>query len=144
MNLFTENLERLFETVRKPDGKKYTEVEIEASSLQSGLNITKAYIQRLRRGESTNPSYDKIVALAKHFNVHPGYFFEKHKDEEIQERSISQLSNSIALRARGAESKEDIKELLVDMATAIESIHSGIDSIPDETPRDRDEKRKNR
>ena len=79
MNLFTENLERLFETVRKPDGKKYTEVEIEASSLQSGLNITKAYIQRLRRGESTNPSYDKIVALAKHFNVHPGYFFEKHK-----------------------------------------------------------------
>jgi len=37
--------------------------------------VKETYLWQLRSGRACNPSYKVIAALAKFFNVHPGYFF---------------------------------------------------------------------
>ena len=41
----------------------------------TGGVIREAYLWQLRTGRAINPSYKVISALAKYFNVSPGYFF---------------------------------------------------------------------
>lgn len=129
-NIFSKNLERLFDQHRNEEGNEYTEVEVEVALMAMGHAITKAYILRLRSGESSNPSFDKISALAKFFKVHPGYFFEDHAKEKIAPLSRSDITSglsSIAMRAKATNSNAEIKDVLFDIAEAIENIHLKIE-----------------
>lgn len=70
---FSNKLTKLFERETKPDGRRYTNDDIQQLT---GNQITASYISRLRNGQLSNPSYDKIVLIAEAFNVSPAYFFE--------------------------------------------------------------------
>lgn len=78
---FNEKLDQIFDLVRKPDGSRYTNPEI---ARRAGLTDGK-YVWKLRRGyKRQNPLYDTIIALARAFDVSPGYFFEP-EEEDIKE-----------------------------------------------------------
>jgi transcriptional regulator with XRE-family HTH domain len=64
-------LQRLFEEVRKPDGKKYTQAEVVAGT--HGV-LTRVYLWKLRTGRAANPGFHVIQALADFFGVEVDYF----------------------------------------------------------------------
>ena len=65
-NTFQERLNHLFTNSRAT----YRDVVDGTSGV-----IREAYLWQLRTGRAINPSYKVIAALAKYFNVSPGYFF---------------------------------------------------------------------
>jgi transcriptional regulator with XRE-family HTH domain len=66
-----ERLEKLFDEVRKPDGKKYTQAEVVAGT--QGV-LTRVYLWKLRTGRAANPSFHVVQALADFFGVDVDYF----------------------------------------------------------------------
>jgi transcriptional regulator with XRE-family HTH domain len=70
---FAEKLNRLFKTITKPDGEEFSPEELQVAT----KGITASYIYRLRSGRSTNPSIDKVKAIADFFGINPSYFFEE-------------------------------------------------------------------
>jgi transcriptional regulator with XRE-family HTH domain len=69
--VLAEKLERLFEEVRKPNGKKYSQAEVVAGTL--GV-LTRVYLWKLRTGRATNPGFHVVQALADFFGVEVDYF----------------------------------------------------------------------
>jgi transcriptional regulator with XRE-family HTH domain len=67
----SEKLQRLFEEVRKPDGKKYTQAEVVAGT--RGV-LTRVYLWKLRTGRAANPGFHVVQALADFFGVDADYF----------------------------------------------------------------------
>jgi ESX-1-secreted protein regulator len=66
-----EKLQKLFEEVRKPDGKRYTQAEVVAGT--QGV-LTRVYLWKLRTGRATHPGFHVIQALADFFGVEVDYF----------------------------------------------------------------------
>lgn len=97
---FAEKLDRLFKTITKPDGEEYSPEEIQAATDKA---ITSSYIYRLRAGKSTNPTIDKVKALADFFGIDPAYFLSDKKSEPTPDPE--RLVESMALRARNIDLK---------------------------------------
>lgn len=97
---FAEKLDRLFKTITKPDGEEYSPEEIQAATDKA---ITSSYIYRLRAGKSTNPTIDKVKALADFFGIDPAYFLSDKKSEPTPDPE--RLVASMALRARNIDLK---------------------------------------
>ena len=95
---FAEKLNRLFETVTKPDGSQYTQEEAVRGT---GGVLTRVYLWKLRTGRATNPSLQIIQALAGFFGVDPSYFFEddERKLDPVEEARENELVDQIALRS---------------------------------------------
>jgi len=53
----------------------YSSGEVAAEIRKTGFPMTVSYLTRLQAGVGPAPSQPTIEALAKHFGVHPGYFF---------------------------------------------------------------------
>jgi transcriptional regulator with XRE-family HTH domain len=73
-NTFQERLNHLFVSTRAT----YRDV-VDGT----GGVIREAYLWQLRTGRAINPSYKVIAALAKYFNVSPGYFFGEADNNDI-------------------------------------------------------------
>ena len=121
--IFAKKLERLFQTVRKPDGTAYTEIEVQAGAAKIGERITHTYVRRLRDGTSQNPSYEKIKALSRFFGVSPNYFFAEEEEEAALAASAGSADmelrmESIAMRADQVED-EALKEAMLQMLSII-------------------------
>ena len=118
--IFAQKLESLFQTVTKPDGSQYTEVEVEVATANMGYKLTNSYIRKLRDGVSQNPSYEKIIALAKFFKVSPAYFFEETEETpQFPSLSLEDLDfQAMALRAEEIED-DAAKETMLRMLMAI-------------------------
>ncbi|MBO0883459.1 MAG: helix-turn-helix transcriptional regulator, partial [Mycobacterium sp.] len=72
-----QRLEHLFHTVRKPDGREYSNDEVAAGIHQDqGETISASYIWYLRTGQRDNPTFKHINALARFFGVPAAYFFD--------------------------------------------------------------------
>ncbi len=97
-NSFAEKLQKLFDTVTKSDGTKYSQEEVIQGT--QGV-LTRVYLWQLRTGRATNPGYNVILALAEFFKVEPTYFFEEDEKESqsIQDAIRNDMVNQIALRA---------------------------------------------
>ncbi|MYW03332.1 Secondary metabolite protein [Streptomyces sp. SID3343] len=80
-------LDRLFASVRRPDGGAYSNGEvargIKEQAGPEGATVSASLVQQLRTGVQTNPTLKTIDALARFFNVEPVYFFDDAAAERI-------------------------------------------------------------
>ena len=133
--VFAQKLESLFQTVTKPDGSQYTEVEVEVAAAKMGYKLTNSYIRKLRDGSSQNPSYEKIIVLAKFFKVSPAYFFEEIKEPPPPTPPPLSLDTldfqAMALRAEDIED-EAAKETMLHMLMAIKGAREQAQQAQDE------------
>jgi len=115
MNLFTKNLEELFRLKSEELGRELTPSEVEVRSQDLGLPITKAYLNRLLSGESSNPTYDKILALCTVFEVQPEWFFTNNETQELPSRAV-------AFKSRQDPSLDDVMEMLDSLQEQMQQI----------------------
>ena len=93
-----EKLDLLFENFRRPDGKKYSYLDV-----QNGTDgaMTAGYVWKLHTGKGTNPSYKTLEAICRFFDVPIDYFAS---DETVSpERYARELKIARALRKAGVE-----------------------------------------
>jgi transcriptional regulator with XRE-family HTH domain len=90
-----DKLNWLFDTVRRPTGRKHTNREVAAFCAEhTGESFSPEYVSQLRKGQRTNPTKHNLEALAAFFDVSPAYFFDDEKSEEIR----AQMDLAAALR----------------------------------------------
>lgn len=90
-----ERLNWLFETVRRPTGRKHTNKEVaEFCRNRTGESFSPEYISQLRKGQRDNPTKRNLEALAAFFEVSPAYFFDDERSEQIR----AQMDLAAALR----------------------------------------------
>jgi transcriptional regulator with XRE-family HTH domain len=108
-----EKINWLFETLYPPDWGPWSNQEVErwladrAAVDGDGLTISANYLLLLRNGQRDNPTMRNIQALAKFFQVDPGYFLRDDTDTEQTYTDLqllgairdNDLVKSIALRA---------------------------------------------
>jgi transcriptional regulator with XRE-family HTH domain len=81
-------INHLFETVRRPDGKPYSNEEVaEAINGRGDVTISGTYLWYLRRGDRDNPTKKHLEVLARFFDVSPAYFF----DDEVSAGVATEL-----------------------------------------------------
>lgn len=91
------NLNRLFETVPRPDGGLYTN-ELAAKALSDlGVQVSAQHLWLLRGGQRDNPSFRLLDGIARLFGVPLAYF----SDPEVEARVSAELSTLAALQDSG-------------------------------------------
>jgi transcriptional regulator with XRE-family HTH domain len=91
-------LDKLFQTVHRPNGGEYAYEEVAAAlRARGGPTISATYIWQLRTGKRDNPTKSHLEALAEFFGVSPAYFF----DEAAAARVEAQLELLGAMRDSG-------------------------------------------
>jgi transcriptional regulator with XRE-family HTH domain len=79
----------LFETLRRPDGKPYSNEEVAESINERGeTTISGTYLWYLRRGDRDNPTKKHLEVLARFFDVSPAFFFDDHRSRAIAGPSV--------------------------------------------------------
>ena len=68
-----QKFERLLETYRHPDGRRWSGQEIDEAT---GGVVTRSYVTNLRKGRIENPGYEKMRAIAKAMGFAPEVWFE--------------------------------------------------------------------
>lgn len=108
-----EKINRLFETIHPPDRGPWSNQDVErwlterATVDGDGLTISANYLLMLRNGQRDNPTMRNVQAMAKFFQVDPGYFLRNDDDTEQTYADLQLLGairdneqiKSIALRA---------------------------------------------
>lgn len=98
----TERLNWLFENVRKPDGSKYTNQEVEDETEALGLRVGATAVWKIRNGQTQNPGYLTLRSLANLFRVPVTFFYDGILSVEEEARLKSNPAvlspNEIALR----------------------------------------------
>lgn len=95
-------INRLFDAVRRPDGKPYTNDEVAAEICRKGdegLKISGSYLWYLRNNERDNPTKKHLEALAAFFGVSPAYFF----DDKTSRVIASELELLVKIKNSGLE-----------------------------------------
>jgi transcriptional regulator with XRE-family HTH domain len=83
-----EKINRLFETLHPPDRGPWSNQEVErwladrAAVDGDSLTISANYLLLLRNGQRDNPTMRNIQAMAKFFQIDPGYFLRDDIDTE--------------------------------------------------------------
>jgi len=90
-----DKLNWLFDTVRRPTGRKHTNKEVaQCCRERTGESFSPEYVSQLRKGQRDNPTKRNLEALAAFFDVSPAYFF----DDETSEQIRAQMDLATALR----------------------------------------------
>ncbi len=94
----TAQLERLFNTVPQPDGRRlWTNEEAAAAMTRGGVPTSAAYLSQLRTGKRDNPSARHLAAVAQLFEVPVDYFF----NADVASRIDADLALVMAFRDAG-------------------------------------------
>lgn len=129
-NSFAEKLNRLFEIVRRPDGKEFSNQAVaDAIAAEGGPTISRIYVWQLRNGVKDNPTKRHLQALADFFGVPVAYFFDDAEGSRISaELELLQSLRSsdvtaIAARANGL-SPESLRAIaaMIENARQIEGL----------------------
>lgn len=106
--VIAKKLQFLFETVRKPDGRKYTYREVlDGIAAQGGPQLSIGYLSQLVNGVRRNPMLDALTAIAGFFKVPLSFFdvttgaTEADARMKLAARLQSAGVESIAQRAAG-------------------------------------------
>ncbi|GAA2798750.1 transcriptional regulator [Saccharopolyspora taberi] len=85
-----EKINRLFEAVHPPERGPYSNNEVEEYLLKTkdqGPTISANYLRYLRRAERMNPGAQQLRAIARFFEIDPGYLLtEDEKTEQMHEQ----------------------------------------------------------
>ncbi|MFE9373215.1 helix-turn-helix domain-containing protein [Streptomyces sp. NPDC006711] len=80
-----DKLNRLFESIRPPDGHEYSNEQVADGISRQGLTtISQSYVWQLRKGKKTNPTISHLRALADFFGVPVAYFFDDGAAGEVE------------------------------------------------------------
>ena len=96
-----DKINRLFETLHPPDRGPWSNQEVErwltekATEDGDGLTISANYLLLLRNGQRDNPTLRNVQAMAKFFQVDPGYFL---RDDDASEQIYADLQLLGAIR----------------------------------------------
>ena len=114
-----DRLEKLFETVRKADGSRYTQTEVVEGT--HGV-LTRVYLWKLRTGRATNPGFQIIKSLADFFQVDTNYFTQSEVDAagETVARPAGRYLQAILERAGQLDDKA--QKAILDMLDYLLSI----------------------
>ena len=75
---FAAQLQRLFDSYRREDGKRYTAKEVaDEISYRGRVQVSKSYLYELLKGQKTSPSLTLVQALAEFFEVNLDYFADE-------------------------------------------------------------------
>jgi len=103
---FAARLRRLFDSVFKSSGERYTPAEVAAEISERGkVNVSKTYLYELLNGNKTSPSWQLVQALADFFEVKLEYFSDTERGRELNQQyeTLAKLGESgvqrIAARA---------------------------------------------
>jgi transcriptional regulator with XRE-family HTH domain len=75
-----QKFERLLETYRHLDGRRWTGQELDEAT---GGVVTRSYVTNLRKGRIENPGYEKLRAIAKVMNFSPELWFQEVTDSNV-------------------------------------------------------------
>lgn len=99
-------LNKLFSTVRRPDGAEHGNEEVANWCRdRTGESFSRTYLWQLRAGKRTNPTLRHLEALAAFFDMPLAYFGDDDQAEHLQHELdlLAALRNSnvkrVALRA---------------------------------------------
>jgi transcriptional regulator with XRE-family HTH domain len=82
-------INHLFETIRRPDGKPYSNEEVaEAINCRGDATISGTYLWYLRKGDRDNPTKKHLEVLARFFDVSPAFFFDDERSRRIAGESL--------------------------------------------------------
>ncbi len=124
-------LKHLFATIRKPDGAPYTPVEVaEGISRTQHVRISKSYLYSLLNGGETNPSLERIAAIATFFDVPLEYFSDSEEGQRFRER----LDALVAMK------RHDVQQVLLRAGNLPEEqlapVLAMLEYLDNNTPRD--------
>ncbi len=91
-----DKLNHLFATATARGGHEYSNEQVAAAVVATGVTISQSYIWQLRKGKKDNPTFKHLQALAAFFGVPVSYFF----DDEVTDRVNQQLEELKAEQAR--------------------------------------------
>jgi transcriptional regulator with XRE-family HTH domain len=91
-----DKLNRLFANTTTRGGQEYSNEQVAAAIVATGVTISQSYIWQLRKGKKDNPTFKHLQALAAFFGVPVSYFF----DDEVTDRVDQQLDELKAEQAR--------------------------------------------
>lgn len=98
-----EKINQLFDAVHPPERGPYSNNEVEEHLLNTkdqGPTISANYLRYLRRAERTNPGAQQLRAIARFFDIDPGYLLT---EDEKTERMHQQLQKLALLRSTAVE-----------------------------------------
>ena len=125
-----KKIQFLFETVRKPDGSKYTYRDVlNGIAANGGPQLSIGYLSQLVNGVRKNPMLDSLVALAKFFKVPLSFFdiaigpTEADERMKLAARLQSAGVEAIAQRAVGLnEGNLQALETLIDQMRVMQGL----------------------
>lgn len=125
--IVARRLQYLLETVRKPDGSRFTYREVLAGiEAQGGPAMSIGYLSQLVTGTRSNPMMDAVQGLARFFKVPITYFDAASDTRETDEqlKIAAALQNAgvqdIALRSAGLAPAS--RQLLLDLADRLRDV----------------------
>jgi len=89
-------LNNLFANSTTRRGQEYSNEQVAAAIVATGVTISQSYIWQLRKGKKDNPTFKHLQALAAYFGVPVSYFF----DDEVTDRVDQQLEELKAEQVR--------------------------------------------
>ena len=132
-----QRLEALFAMHRSPDGRPFTDDEIAARAVAAGFDISRAYVQQLRRGRRTNPTVRALQGVAAAFGVPLSYFFaDQVGDRASEEQALALLVGDEALRDIALRSSHLTPEGVRAISGLLKNLEQlpGLARYPRETP----------
>jgi len=93
-------LNRLFETIPRPEGGLYTNEAAANALAELGVTVSAQHIWHLRTQKRDNPSFRLLEGIARLFGVPLAYF----SDAEVEARVTAELSTLAALQDSGVKS----------------------------------------
>ena len=75
MSSFAEKLDRLFTTIRRPDGSQFRMSDVASAISAAGeVKLSASYLSELRSGRKDNPNIWVVNAIAEYFGQPIEYF----------------------------------------------------------------------
>lgn len=117
----TERLNWLFENIRKADGSKYTNQDIEDETERLGIRVGATAVWKIRNAQTQNPGYLTLRAIASIFKVPVTFFFEGLLTPEESERlkSYLQFASSQEIARRTIDLDENERRALLTIIEAM-------------------------
>jgi transcriptional regulator with XRE-family HTH domain len=91
-----DKLNHLFATATARGGQEFSNEQVAAAIVATGVTISQSYVWQLRKGKKDNPTFKHLQALAAFFGVPVSYFF----DDEVTDRVDQQLEELKEEQAR--------------------------------------------
>ncbi len=94
-----EKINQLFDAVHPPDRGPYSNNEVEDHLLKTreqGPTISANYLRYLRRAERTNPGAQQLRAIARFFDIDPGYLLTEDEKTERMHQQLQTLAGRSA------------------------------------------------